>query len=70
MIEQLLNSFKNTELDYLAQILFAPLFTLHAVIHTSLILKTKPNQTRYYKPTLCHRQVSPSYTFFLLKTIS
>lgn len=45
MIEQLLNSFKNTELDYLAQILFAPLFTLHAVIPTSMILKTKPNQT-------------------------
>lgn len=57
MIDQPLNSFKNKELDYLAQILSAPLFTLHAVIHISLILKTKPSQTRYYKPTLCHQQV-------------
>lgn len=71
MADQPLSSFKNAELDYLAQVLFAPLFTLHAVIHIILmILKRNPNQTMYYKPTLCHQQISSSYTFVLLKTIS
>lgn len=44
MIDEPLNASTNTELAYLAQVLFALLFTLHEVIHVRLmILKKKQN---------------------------
>lgn len=69
MVDQPLNSFKNTELAYLAQVLFALLFTCSDT-HQFDDIKKKPNQTTYYKPTVCHQQISSCYTFSLLKTMS
>lgn len=41
MVDKPLKSSKNIELGYLAQVLLAPLFTLHAVIHISLMILKK-----------------------------
>lgn len=45
MVDQPLNSFENTELDYLAQVLFALLFTCSDT-HQLDDIKKKPNPTK------------------------
>lgn len=70
MVDKPLNSSKNTELGYLAQVLLAPLFTLHAVIHISLMILKKPTKQCAINQRLVVSKLSSSYTFFLLKTTS